>query len=151
MDHSFYKYVVLRDYKLIDFDGNNANFQSSDRSVMFVGTHKCRCSSPRGATYYRFLSLCGPWVIYSSLHKHGLLKWRSAPTPGWCLNLTPTILFTLVMLTSRRQTESLPPLTLRFHIHCRHPTSLLFAAYTQHLCAPFLSTFGLEPLRFPPP
>ena len=26
----------LRDYKLMDFDENNANFQSSDRSDMFV-------------------------------------------------------------------------------------------------------------------
>ena len=53
----------LRDYTLIDFDGNNAHFQSSDRGVMFLVTHQCRCSSPRGATYYRFWSLCVRWVI----------------------------------------------------------------------------------------
>src|SRR5208283_2999409 len=40
----------LRDYKLMDFDGNNANFQSSDRSDMLVVRHKNLCSSPRGAT-----------------------------------------------------------------------------------------------------
>jgi hypothetical protein len=40
----------LRDYKLMDLDGNNANFQSSAGSDIFVVTQKYQCSSPRGAT-----------------------------------------------------------------------------------------------------
>jgi hypothetical protein len=32
----------------MDFDGNNANFQSSDRSKMFVVMDKYQCQAPEG-------------------------------------------------------------------------------------------------------